>query len=232
MKSKKCINFINKFKKNFKTIFLISFYIFYYFIDSIDKEYRFIRNNMPNVSIVLPVYNKEKYIKRSIGSIQNQTLRNIEIVAVNDFSTDKTLFLLKKLSQKDTRIKIINNDRNHGPLYARGMGIINSTGEYIMCVDPDDRLEGVDNLELLYNKSKTTKADYVKFLIKRIPNTKSEIRIFSIMNKNQLEDEPFLLTNKFIKREIILKAYNTFKKQIFGNSWIYHDDNIWHILIK
>ena len=67
----------------------------------------------PKVSVFLPIYNKEKYIKRSISSIQNQTLKEIEIVAVNDCSTDNTLKILKQLAKNDSRKKIINNDKNH-----------------------------------------------------------------------------------------------------------------------
>ena len=71
----------------------------------------------------MPIYNKDFYLKRSIRSLQDQSLSNIEIVAINDCSTDNTLKLLKFMSKKDKRIKIINNDRNHGLLYSRAMGI-------------------------------------------------------------------------------------------------------------
>ena len=76
------------------------------------------------VSVFLPIYNKCTYLQRSIGTIQNQSLENIEIVAVNDYSTDNTLISLKKMAKKDLRIKIVNNDRNHGLLYSRAMGIL------------------------------------------------------------------------------------------------------------
>ena len=96
----------------------------------------------PKVSVFLPIYNKELYLNRSINSIQNQNLKEIEIVAVNDGSTDYSLKILKQLSKNDKRMKIINNDRNHGLLYSRAMGIINSSGEYLMNLDPDDKLQG------------------------------------------------------------------------------------------
>ena len=101
-----------------------------------------------------------------------------------------------------------------------------------MSVDPDDRLEGVDNLELLYNKSQVTKADYVRFLLKRIPRNDSEMDQLNLIDKNQLISEDFLLTNKFIKRNIIFKAYLFLKKKIFSNHWRYHDDNIWNFLFR
>ena len=85
-----------------------------------------INNNFqPKISIFLPIYNKEKFLKRSIRSIQKQTLRDIEIIPVNDCSEDNSLEVLKIMSKRDSRIKIINNDRNRGLLYSRAMGILN-----------------------------------------------------------------------------------------------------------
>ena len=188
--------------------------------------------NIPKVSVFLPIYNKEQFLIRSIKSIQIQTLKDIEIVAVNDGSTDNSLKILKKLLKKDFRIKIINNDRNHGLLYARAIGILNSKGEYLMNLDPDDKFEGKGNLDKLYKKAKKSNLDYIKFLIKRIPRNEGEIELYNELNKIQLEIEDFLITNKFIKREIFLMAYNYFYKEINSYKWNYHEDNIWNLLIQ
>lgn len=83
--------------------------------------------NIPKISIYMPIYNKSKYLKRSIKSIQSQTLKNIEIIAVNDCSTDNSLTILKKMVKKDSRIKIVNNKKNYGLLYTRAMGILKKT---------------------------------------------------------------------------------------------------------
>ena len=83
----------------------------------------------------MPIYNKEKYINKSIKSLQNQTLKDIEIIAVNDGSTDNSLIIIKKLSKTDNRIKIVNSDRNHGLFYSRSMEIINSIEEYLINLD-------------------------------------------------------------------------------------------------
>lgn len=118
-------------------------------ISNYHNQYLSILNNIPKISIFLPIYNKGKFLSTSIGSLLTQTLRNIEIVAVNDGSTDESLNELKKLSKIDRRIKIINNDRNHGPLYSRAMGIINSSGEYMMNLDADDKLINDNDLKLI-----------------------------------------------------------------------------------
>ena len=68
----------------------------------------------PKISIFLPIYNKSTYLKRSIGSIQNQSIKDIEIILVNDASEDNTLQILKEIAKKDSRIKIITNNINRG----------------------------------------------------------------------------------------------------------------------
>lgn len=145
----------------------------------IEKNKRITNSSkIPKVSVFLPIYNKEKYLLRSINSIKSQSLKNIEIIAINDCSTDNSLKMLKKLSKKDNRIKIINNDRNHGLFYSRAEGIINSMGEYLINLDPDDKFESNSDLQLLYDKAKKSNLDYILYLLKRIPRFKSEIKIY------------------------------------------------------
>ena len=162
----------------------------------------------------MPIYNKHQYLLRSIGSILNQRLKDIEIIPVNDASTDNTLYELKKLAKKDIRIKIVNNDRNNGLLYSRTMGIINCTGEYMMNLDPDDRLDGIDNLEFLYNTSKSSDLDFIRYLIKIIPLNEAEVKRVDNLIKINLKKD-YLITNKFIKKKIFLSAYETFKNKIY-----------------
>ena len=186
----------------------------------------------------------QKYIKNAINSIQNQTLKNIEIIAVNDFSTDKTYDILKELSLKDKRIRIINNTKNYGLLYSRAMGIIHSSGEYLMNLDPDDEFNESDNLEYLYKKITSSKSDIISFSyilksslkIRNLCNTfdtkieqpKLFEEVYKYDSKSNID---YVIVNKLIKREIFLKAYNLFKKYIYYNKWNYHEDNIWSLLV-
>jgi glycosyltransferase involved in cell wall biosynthesis len=209
-----------------KIILIIIIYILYIKI----KDLLF-KMKMPKVSVFLPIYNKQLYLNRSINSIQIQTLKDIEIVAVNDCSTDYSLKMLKNMAKKDNRIKVINNDRNHGLLYSRAMGIINSSGEYVMNLDPDDKLEWKDNLAELYNYSKIYNLDFLRFLHRRIPRDKLDIGFCKFLDKNQLNVEDIWITNKFIKKNVFIKAYNNFKSKIYLYKWNYHEDNIWSKLI-
>jgi len=186
----------------------------------------------PKISIFLPIYNKEKYIEQCIKNLQRQSLKDIEIIAVNDGSTDKTLKKLKQLSIKDSRIKIINNDRNHGLLYSRAMGILNSTGQYLINLDPDDKLIGSHNLILLYKTMKSNDLDLIIYKIKRVPLNTTEEKIYKYMDDIQFDVIDDHITNKIIKKNLFIKAYNEFKNEIFRYKWNFHEDNIWCILVK
>ena len=80
-------------------------------------------NHILKVSVFMRIYNKEKYLHNSIESLQNQTLKDIEIIAVDDCSTDNSLKVLQEMAKKDSRIKIVSYEKNRGPLYTRAKGI-------------------------------------------------------------------------------------------------------------
>lgn len=92
------------------------------------------------ISIIVPVYNGEKSIERCISSICNQTYADIEVIIVNDGSTDRTREMCEQMCKQDRRIKLFNI-QNGGVANARNYGIDHSTGEYIMFVDADDYIE-------------------------------------------------------------------------------------------
>ena len=115
---------------------------------------------MPKVSIIVPTYNVEKYLRQAIDSLINQTLKDIEIICVDDGSTDNSGKILDEYAQKDNRIKVIHKE-NEGYGKAMNIGLDNTTGEYIGIVEPDDYVE-LDMYETLYNKAKEQKVDFVK----------------------------------------------------------------------
>ena len=100
-------------------------------------------------------------------------MTDLEIIAVNDCSNDSTLNILNELSKTDNRIKIVNNDKNYGLLYSRAMGILNSTGEYLLNLDADDEIKSTDSLEYLYNKVQNSKVDIVGFDIFDVKKNKT-----------------------------------------------------------
>lgn len=115
----------------------------------------------PKVTVIMPVYNAEKYLQRSLGSLVGQTLQDIEIICVNDGSTDCSLRLLRQWSEKDERIVVVDQ-LNSGAGAARNAGLCIATGEYLSFLDADDLFEPNMLLEA-YNAAKTYEADIVVF---------------------------------------------------------------------
>jgi glycosyltransferase involved in cell wall biosynthesis len=99
------------------------------------------KENLPLVSVIMPVYNEEKYISDAINSVLNQTYKNWELIIINDFSKDKTLKIIKDFIKKDKRVKLINIRKNRGPSICRNLGIKKAKGEYITFLDGDDMLK-------------------------------------------------------------------------------------------
>ena len=112
---------------------------------------------MPKISVVIPVYNAEMYLRECLDSVVNQTLYDIEIICVNDGSTDNSQHILEEYSNKDSRIKIINQE-NQGAGAARNKGLETAAGEYISFLDSDDFFD-LRMLEKLYDRAMETNAD-------------------------------------------------------------------------
>ena len=116
---------------------------------------------MPRISVIVPVYNAEKYLRECISSIANQTMKDIEILAINDGSTDGSLELLDELSSKyKGKLKIFTKE-NGGAGSARNIGLDNASGEFIKFVDADDFLR-LDILERMYTLAKENNVSLVR----------------------------------------------------------------------
>lgn len=172
------------------------------------------------ISIILPVYNSEEFIKRTLDSLITQTYKNIEILCINDGSSDNSLNILNEYSKKDNRIKIFSQ-ANSGPAKARNTGLANATGEYLMFCDSDDYYEP-DMVEVMTKAITEHDVDFVmceakvvvqqdKYDISRTQGTITYHR--NLINKNgiiELDLEKkyqmnVLLWNKIFKANIIKK---------------------------
>lgn len=116
---------------------------------------------MPQISVIIPVYNTEKYLREAVDSILNQTFKDIEVIAINDGSTDNCLEILNEYVQKDSRVKVFSQ-QNSGQAIARNFGINNSNGKYIYFFDSDDILLPTA-LEETYNKCEKDNLDFCFF---------------------------------------------------------------------
>ena len=129
----------------------------------------------PIASAVIPVYNSKQYISRAIKSIQNQNTPNIEIVLVNDFSTDDTLSFIEEIQKSDQRIKIIKNKKNMGILYTRCIGVLSAKGKYIFPLDNDDMFLDEDVFDTVTKVAEKGDFDIVEFKAITTFNYKSGI---------------------------------------------------------
>lgn len=129
---------------------------------------------MTKISVIIPVYNVENYLKKCLDSITNQTLEDMEIICIDDGSTDSSPDILKEYSKKDKRIKIITKE-NEGQATARNLGIKEAKGEYIAFIDSDDFIEP-EMLEKLYTKAKDNNLDIAMCKIATYDNQTKEIK--------------------------------------------------------
>ena len=161
---------------------------------------------MIDISIVVPIYNAEKYLNKCIDSLINQTKKEIEIILINDGSTDASEKIIKKY--KDTRIKYFKN-KNQGIGKTRNFGIEKATGKYLLFVDSDDYLE-LNACEELYKKAKKDKCDIVVCDFYKIYDDKKEKIKLPSFKSTTLKKSPELLLdinlapwNKLYKTELV-----------------------------
>ena len=118
--------------------------------------------NSVKVSIIIPVYNVEKYISQCLDSAINQSLKDIEIIIVDDCGSDKSMDIAKEYAKNDNRIKIIKNSQNQGPFTSRNNAVLAANGEYLVFLDSDDFLD-LKACEIAYNATKDGYYDIIKF---------------------------------------------------------------------
>lgn len=143
--------------------------------------------NNPKVSVIVPVYNVEKYLERCLDSLINQTLKDIEIIAVNDGSTDSSLDILHKYAKCDNRIIVIDKE-NSGVSECRNIAMKQMNGKYFTFVDSDDWID-INALEIMYNKAEEEKSDLVMCTYMREFANHSKEKVFDMPQIVVYEDK-------------------------------------------
>lgn len=190
------------------------------------------------VSVIIPVYNSEKYLNNTIDSVINQDFKNLEIIIIDDYSSDNSKKIIEDYKSIDDRIKTIYQKKNKGVSEARNEGIKASTGDYIIFVDSDDMLKKsaikemvdasikynsdfIDSFHLLYFSRNGKKNKY--FTEKKLPN---EIQVLgSINDNNSILDKYTYVTGKLIKKELL-------KQLLFDSSLSRYEDFLFDLTIK
>lgn len=213
-----------------------------YFIQSClnDRKIKsFEKYDKPKITMVIPFYNAEKYLTRLLISIQNQELKELEIIFVEDCSTDKGLKLLEKYSKIDKRIRIIKNKENKGCFYSYAIGILEAKANHTMILDDDDML--LSNLKELYEISYKNNKDIndFGFIQGGLKNFDEIIRKDQILYQPKIGEMIFthnyigctFIVNKIYKTEIVKNAIRTLKKEYFDSNIIIHCDTFLFIHI-
>ena len=133
------------------------------------------------ITVIIPVYNKEEYLEKTLNSIINQSYKNLEIIIINDGSTDNSKYICDKFQNQDKRINLVNT-KNYGAGHARNIGIKMAKGNYISFIDADDYIDK-DYYKILYNMIINNEADMAECRYIRV-NEEQEINI----EKNQIQD--------------------------------------------
>ena len=185
------------------------------------------KNMTPTISIILPVYNSQKYIKNTLQSIINQTYTNYEIIIINDGTTDKSIEIIEK-TLKNTYINHqIHHQENQGVSHARNKGLQKAQGEYIIFVDSDDEIHP-EHIETLYTciQKENTDFAFTQMIIKKENKTltspdayqilegKTTLTGYQLIKHELMMNIPFRFCQIMYKKEIIDKAQLKFTQNV------------------
>jgi len=211
----------------------------------------------PLITVIILIYNSQKTIKAAIRSVQNQNFRDIEILLIDDFSKDNSLSIIKELKIDDSRIKIIKNKVNRGPLFSRSLAVLNSRGQYIILLDSDDLFVNENLFDICYQEAKSNNNDIIEFsgfvsytrLLKEngklpaiplyLKNKKNNNIIkqpelsylmFSKINGKYKQIDGYLC-GKFIKTSIYKNSLKIISKQIYNMQFYYGEDRIVNFIL-
>ena len=171
--------------------------------------------NLPSISIIVPVYNVEPYLRRCVNSIINQTYKNLDIILVDDGSTDHSGEICDEYAAKDNRIKVIHRE-NGGLSAARNTGLSISKGEYVYFVDSDDYIE-IETCEIALNCAIKHQADIVCFGYREIYPS-GQVKTF-VMGSSGIMKKPAII-GALVLGERGLRDYvwnKMFSKRLFEN---------------
>ena len=182
------------------------------------------------ITVIIPVYNASKYLNQCLDSIISQTLKEIEIICINDASSDNSLEILNEYKKKDDRIIIINNERNEGQGKSRNKGIELAKGKYLSFVDADDYIKK-DMLEETFKQAIKYEADVVTFSIEIFDNN-TGLSMGRLCRPYHLREKLPCVFNAQDSKQYTLEVFKEFAcNKIFRKSFII-ENNIFFLELK
>ena len=175
------------------------------------------------ISIIIPAYNVQEYIKQCLESIINQTYKNLEIIVVNDGSKDKTLDIIESIAKDDPRIIVINQE-NQGVSAARNNALKGVDGDFVMFVDSDDWLD-LDTCEVLIREAVKENADIVMCGYVREYKEKS-------MPKAMFDEERIIFKNEEVKDKLHRRIFGPLGNELSTPEKLNANTTIWAKLYR
>ena len=177
----------------------------------------------PKVSVIVPVFNSEDLLGNCLESIENQSLKDIEIICVDDGSSDGSFDILKQFSSKDARFKIYQQE-NSGAGSARNRGIEESSGEYILFVDSDDYIER-ETCEMLYEQASRLDCDLILFnSMRHFPNDRN-LALIHFKKSDDINYQIRVFDYEYFRDRIFDGEYGVIWNKLYKSSFI-RDNNI------
>ena len=198
---------------------------------SFENCFDFYKRENPKVSLIITVYNQGYYLKSLYSHILKQELKDIEIIFVDDASTDDSPLIINKLMEKDKRINYLKNDINRQQFYSINYGVLNSKGEYILSIDADDFL--LNNILIkAYETAKAYDLDILQFYMLSGMTLWETMKYKSgiICNNENIRNIYYYgltrnLPDKLIRRTIFIKAINFMDKKLYNEDYHIHTDD-------
>ena len=206
----------------------------------------FKKTQQPKISIITPIFNKAKTVHRYLRSIQNQLFTDLEIIFIDDLSSDNTLNVIEELKKVDERIILLKNKKRKGTLISRKMGVYKSKGEFLLFVDPDDIIS--ENI-LIHTYKLAKKFDYelIRFnlymgdyklnlddIVCKISNKslyKPDLFHFLFYGFGRLLQLDYYITNKLIKKKLFIKALNSIDEFYLNQFMIDCEDGLVNFML-
>ena len=205
----------------------------------LEKEYK--KLTIPKISIITPVFNRERYISRFLKSIQNQLFYKLEIILIDDCSIDNSIKIIQKYKKQDKRLLLLKNKKNKGTLISRNIGVLYSKGKYIILPDPDDIINK-NIFNICYKYAEKYNYEMIRFnmytgnkkilyteIIKNLEGKaiyQPELSKYLYYGNNELEIIDCYITNKFIKKDLYIRSINYIKDCYLKIYMIFMEDSI------
>lgn len=184
--------------------------------------------NSPLISVVMPVYNTERFVAQAIESVLNQTYQNLELILVNDCSTDKSLLILESYARKDKRVRIISNEKNIGVAHTRNLGIQAAKGAYIALLDSDDLWEET-KIEKQLTQIINAQAKISYCSLAMVDEDGKKIKEFSVPETTDYKE---MLVRCFFTCSSVLIEATLLKSNLFKAEYYHEDYLLWVELLS